>query len=187
MKKHLKRDDLHRLWQSFLRHLKLMMWVTVPAVVAMVSWRHLHQLGFHFPKEDEIALTAIGAAIPAMPFGFLAVLLLGESYSRSKEFDKCLFEENKNSFLRIRDDRLPVIFHLMQMTLMTPIVVVAFGFDYASVWTGSFVVSAVVAAFSVYWVTIVVLQNPQRTPWFTERIPASWLTADVDELLPSHS
>lgn len=180
-----KRGDWQRRARSFWRHLKLMVLVAVPAIVAAAAWKHVfHQFGPFFPKEDEIALTAIGVGVPLVPFGFMAVRLLDESYSRSKEFDKFIFEKNRNAFLRIRDDRLPVIFHLMQAVLMIPIGVVTLGFDYASVRAGEFIVWTVVATFAVYWVAITVLQNPERTPWFAERISKEWLTASVDDLLP---
>ncbi len=157
---------------------------TAAATVAVAIWYTLWSAGISFPHEDEIVLTAVGIAVPAILFSILAALLITESYKRYQYLTDCLFTQDRLKFLHYRDERFPVTLHLLQIALSTPIIIIAMGLSYASVWSGMAVVFAATFVITLYWVAIVELQNPAKSPWFAERIPEEWLIADIDALCP---
>lgn len=185
MKKYLKREDLTRKLRSVWRHLLLLAQPLIAAEMAVLAWSNCRSAGIQFPKEDELALTAVGVAVPAVLFSILAAMLITESYGRYKTLTACLLSHDKKEFLLYRDERFPVIMHVLQMALSLPIIVIATGVHYLSFWSGAVVVFSVTFVITLYWVAIVELQNPAKSPWFAERVPADWLTEDVDKLLPT--
>lgn len=184
MNKYLKREDLTRKLRSLWRHAVLLSQPFFAAVVAIAMWISLHNRGIHFPREDEIALTAVGVAVPAVLFSILAALLITASYERYQKLTACLLTKDRGTFLLYRDERFPVIMHVLQMALSLPIIAIAMGLHYGSRFSGVVVVFAVTFVITLYWVAIAELQNPADSPWFAERIPEDWLAADVDTLLP---
>ena len=54
---------------------------------------------------------------------------------------------------------------------------------WADVTTGSYAVFAVSFVIALFFVVAIELDDPKRSIWFKERIPAEWLTIDVDAFM----
>jgi hypothetical protein len=182
--KYLKRDSTARRIRSIWRHIMLLLPPFLAAATVMFVWAKCRSMGIQFPKEDELTLTAVGVAVPAVLFSILAAMLITESYGRYKVLTSCILRHDKKEFLLYRDERFPVLLHILQIALSTPIIVIAMGLKYESSWSGGFVVFSAAFVITLYWVAIIELQNPAKSPWFAERIPKEWLIADVDALVP---
>lgn len=179
-----KLHDTQRRWESFLHQTRLLGTSFASSYIVVFLWNTVFRSNdIHLPHEDEAVLIAIGIAVPVMLFSILAAMLITESYKRYKKIAEYILTQNKKSFMVIRDEKFPIIIHVLQFFLSLVIIEVTLLLTYTSFWSGVVVVGSTTFVISLYWIAILGLQNPLRSPWFKERIPEHWLTADVDELL----
>jgi hypothetical protein len=87
---------------------------------------------------------------------------------------------DQETFLMYRDERLPIITHLLLGALAILLIATLCLVDYHDLCIGIFAVSTVTFGASLYLVVAIELQDPVKSPWFAERIPLEWLTKDVD-------
>lgn len=170
--------------RSLWRHIALMAQPFLFALASSIFWLfHLRQKGMHLPKSDEVVMTGGVIAALAIAFSILAATMLSATYDRYKEVTKCVLTKDKQTFLLYRDERFPVIMHILLFSLALPIVVVIMLLDYESVVSGALAVFSVVFAVTTFLVAVAELQDPTKSPWFAERIPSDWLREDVDEMI----
>jgi len=53
--------------------------------------------------------------------------------------------------------------------------------EYEHLWAGFASVFSVAFVLALYWIVVVELQDPSKSPWFVERIPKEWLEEDIDQ------
>ena len=80
-----------------------------------------------------------------------------------------------------RDERLPIALHLLVIFVSLPLLGMIGMIDYQNVPTGIFSVFAVSFILSAVWIVIKHLEDPSRSAWIAERIPADLLKTDIDE------
>ncbi len=91
-----------------------------------------------------------------------------------------ILKRDKETFLCYRDDRIPIMIHLLILVMSLPVLIIISLLEYKSAWTGTTCVFFVSFALSLYWVVVTELQNPSKSLWFVERVPDEWLTIDID-------
>lgn len=181
-----KQGDLSRKWRSFKRHVVLLAQPIALALFATYLWQKLHTAGIHFPKADEASLTTAVIATLAIAFSILAGLVLNSIWEKYQKVVICVLKRDMDCFLLYRDERIPIVFHLLLASLSLPIIVMVMLLEYSSVWSGGASTFVVTLAISVYWLVATQLQNPAKSLWFAERIPPDWLTVDIDEHFKLH-
>ena len=175
-----KRDDVWRQFRSFRRHLFLIAQPFLAAAFITALWTMFWQAGVHLPKEDEVVLTAVVAML-SVTFGILAGVVLSTIWEKYQKVVVCVLKHDVNTFLIYRDERIPIVFHLLLGSLSVPIILVMMLFEYKSYSSGLIAVFSVTFAISIYWLVGAELQNPAKSLWFAERIPEAWLDLDIDE------
>ncbi|HEX8994269.1 MAG TPA: hypothetical protein VF803_03390 [Candidatus Paceibacterota bacterium] len=180
-----KRGDPARRWRSFRRHVLLMAQPVAYGLLAALAYVLLHRFGIAFPKEDEVVITGGVIAPLAIAFSILAAVMVSATYDRYRSVTECLLRNDKETFLIYRDERLPIVLHILLWSCSMPIVASVMMLTYGSWLSGYMAVFFVTFAIMTYLVALIELQDPTKSPWFAERIPKDWLADDVDELIPS--
>ena len=176
-----KKDDLGRKWRSFRQHLMFIMQPICVASVGVFVWLLLWNSGIHFSHADEAVLS--GAIIPVLgiAFSILAAAILPVILAKYAEITKSVLRRDKDTFLLYRDERLPIIVHLVLGALAVALITMVMLVEYHEKYCGFCSVFVVTFCISLYLFVAAELQDPTESVWFAERIPSDWLTADVDE------
>lgn len=175
-----KRDDGARKWRSFKRHTMLLCQLFLSALLAVLAWYQLAKAEIHFPKADEGVLTTAVVATLAITFSIIAALVLNSIWEKYQKVVIAVLEQDEHTFLLYRDERIPIVLHLLLASLSVPIIGMVMMFEYKGFWSGAASTFCITFAISIYWLVVVQLESPTKSPWFAERIPSEWLTADID-------
>ncbi len=176
-----KKNDWNRRGRSFIRHALLLLWPLIIATGVVLVWYQLRLRGYHFSHADESAL--VGAVIMtfAVLFSITGAFVLNTIWEKYRMVVLCIFQKDKERFLFYRDERIPVLLHLLLFSFSFPLLGMIAMLDYKEVLSGMIAVFSVSFGLSLYWIAAVELENPVNSPWIKERIPKEWLTVDVDE------
>ncbi len=151
------------------------------AMLAVVAWYHLSKAGIHFPKADEAVLTTAVVATLAITFSIIAALVLNSIWEKYQKVVIAVLEQDEHKFLLYRDERIPIVLHLLLASLSAPIIGMVMLLEYKGFWSGAASTFCITFAISIYWLVVVQLESPAKSPWFAERIPPEWLIADIDK------
>ena len=176
-----KKNDFNRRRHSFKKHALIILKPFTIASLLVGIWYQFQKYGLHFSHEDEVALTGAIITTLAVAYAITATLVLSSIYEKCEKVVRCVFEKDKNTFLYYRDERIPIIIHLLLLTLAIMLIGMIIGLEYKHLWSGVAAVFSVSFALSLYSIVIIELQNPAKSLWLIERIPSVWLTVDVDE------
>jgi hypothetical protein len=184
MKKLSKKDDFLRRWRSFRRHVWLCFQPFVVAIVMVMLWRWLWQNGYHLCKEDEVALTGGITAVLVLAYGITAALAFNSVWEKYRKVMACVLPhrpDDKRTFLLYRDEKLPVIIHLYLLFLSLLLLAMIMMINYKEELSGIMSIFSASFVITLYWVVMVQLENPAKSPWLAERVPKDWLEEDVDK------
>ena len=78
------------------------------------------------------------------------------------------------------DERIPIAMHLLLGACSIPLLAMIGLLEYKYFWSGAATVFVVCFSVSLYWIIATRLQNPSKSAWLAERVPAEWHTIDVD-------
>ncbi len=173
-----KRDPTRRL-RSFKKHGLLLLQPLATAALMTVIWRKVQMAGYHFNKEDESAVIA-GITILALPYGVIAGVIIASVWEKYKKVMGCVFKKDAETFYRYRDERMPVLLHILLACLSLPMVVLICSLDYKGELCGAMIVFSVSLGITVVWVVATELEDPSKSAWFGERVPREWLEEDID-------
>ncbi len=176
-----KRNDPLRKLRSVRRHLTLMIPPCSVACLSVWGWSWLRAHEIHFPIEDEVSLTTAIMSLGGF-FAILAAIVMGTIWEKHQKVSVCVVKRDRQEFLLYRDERMPIVIHLLLGSLAVPLVLMVMLLEYTSFWSGFAAVATVSFGITIYWIVATELQDPARSPWFAERIPQEWLTADIDEV-----
>ena len=176
-----KRNDPRRRLRSMRRHTLLMVPPCVVACLSVWGWSWLREHGIHFPIEDEVSLTTAIMSLGGF-FAILAAIVMSTIWEKHQKVSICVVKRDRQEFLLYRDERMPIVIHLLLASLALPLVAMVMLLEYTSYWSGFASVAVVSFGITIYWIVATELQDPARSPWFAERIPSEWLTADIDEV-----
>jgi len=174
----LKKNDKRRKWRSFKKNTALFCSAFIVAVIITLAWYVAWINGFHFA--DEIDMSAIITTL-GVTYGIIATWVLDAIWDKYKKVVISTLHQDKDEFMLYRDERMPIALHLLIIFISLPLLGMIGMIDYHSVTTGIFSVFAVSFILSLFWIVIKHLEDPSRSAWIAERIPADWLEADVDE------
>jgi membrane protein YqaA with SNARE-associated domain len=185
----LKKDDPRRKWRSFKRHALLLLKTFSFASATTFLWYEAWVRGYHFSEDDKDAL--IGAIITTLgvTYGILVAWLLSVIMEKYGKVVICVLEKDKHTFLLYRDERIPIVFHLLIASVSVPLVGMIGMIAFKHVLTGTISVFAVSFILSLIWLIADQLENPSKGGWFRERIPQDWFDEDVDDFFklgPGH-
>lgn len=175
-----RKDDTGRQWRSFKRHAFLVCRAFVTALIPVILWRVLRSNEYHFVRADE---SAIGFAIATVgvAYGIIAALVLQAVWEKYRKVVIAVFDRDKRTFLMYRDERMPIMIHILLAALSFPLLLLVVMLDYENIFSGIASVFSVSFMIVLYWIIATELENPAKSPWFAERIPKEWLAEDVDK------
>ncbi len=177
----LKKDDARRKWRSFKKNAGVLLRPFILAILTTGLWAKLHPYGYHFHHEDTSVLTEGGIATLAVLFGLIAAVVLNAIWERYRQIVVAVLKKDRETFLLYRDERIPIMLHLLLLSFSLPLWCIIVALEYRSLWSGSAVVFAVTFSLALFWVVATELENPAQSPWFAERIPQDWLKVDIDK------
>lgn len=176
-----KKSDPRRRWASFRRHANLMGFSLFASLLLVLAWYALWSHHIRFEESDESIVVGVIIASLIIAFSVSATKLLDALYEKTAMLSKCVLLRDKRTFMTLRDERLPITMNLFQATLSVLLISMVMLIGYRDAYAGAasvFVISLIVV---MYFVTAMTMQDPTKSPWFAERIPADWLTEDVDQ------
>lgn len=175
-----KKHDWKRRGRSFVRHAFLLSKPLSIAAASTALWYKLHLRGIYFARVDESILMGAVLTMLSVIFSITAALVLNTIWEKFRIVGLAVLRRDRETFLLYRDERMPVVLHLLLFAFTLPIIGIIGLLDYRSIPTGMFAVFSVTFVFALYWLVVIVLEDPVKSPWLKERIPAEWLSADVD-------
>ena len=176
-----KKNDFDRRWRSFWRHLWLCAQPFIIAIVAVIFWRWLRSKGYYFCKEDEVVMTGGITATLILAYGITAALVFNSIWEKYKKVMVCVLLQDKQTFLLYRDERMPIIIHLFLFFLSVLLVGMILMLNYQKELSGAVAVFSVSFIITLYWIVMIQLENPEKSPWLAERVPSEWLKEDIDK------
>jgi hypothetical protein len=184
-----KRNDARRRWRAFKRHASLVVWTLLVSAIVTASWYEVWIRGIHFAEDDKDVI--IGAIVTTLgvTYGILVSWIIGAIWEKYRKVVVCILEQDKHTFLLYRDERMPIVLHLLIAAVSLPLISMIGMIAYKHVLTGALSIFAVSMVLALFWRIAAELEDPTRHGWFIERIPPDWLTEDVDEFFklgPEH-
>jgi hypothetical protein len=177
----LKKNNPKRKWRSFKRHALLLFEATSASVTATTIWYQCWVRGWYFSEDDkEIVVGVIIAMILAM-FTVLMSWIFPSTWEKYQSFVLIAFTKDKDLFMRLRDERMPIAFHLLIGGVsVPPIVMIAF-VPYKHMITGMATMLLTSFMIIMLWLVLNLIEHPLKSEWIRERIDDAWMTEDVDE------
>ncbi len=181
-KKLSKHDDTTRKLASFKRHCWFLFQPLLLAFLASVIWNYtLFKYKIHFDKEDEGPLLTGVIVILAVAYGIMTTSTFESVYGKHQKSVISVLKKDRETFLCYRDERIPIIIHLLIITFSALLLGIVSLIAYKTLYAGLVSVFSVSFVLSLYWLVIIELQNPAKSLWFIERTPNEWLTIDIDD------
>jgi hypothetical protein len=139
----------------------------------------LHQYGICLKKSD-LPMTSI-LPILGIVYGFFAGLTINTVWNEYKIMSTSVVTKNKDLFLQYRDEQIPIMLHILVGGIALVIQVLIILIDYENKYAAEIFIFS--SAFLLTLTAIVVMEfdDPQSSTWFKEKIPADWLTINIEE------
>lgn len=170
-------DTRKRAWYR-LRHYTwvfvqpFLMAATVVLIWAKVGW----EWGWHLQGEQEhFDATIMNAGVF---FGVMAALIVNSMGERWKAIRRHIRLKQKDEFECHWYDRMPMVMHLILLTLSLPLMVSVMAVRYGEFWEGVDSVFATALGIAVFWIAGTELQDPVTSLWNSIDIPDGWINAD---------
>ena len=119
--------------------------------------------------------------IAGVAYGITVTLVFGTVWERYNKVVLCILQQDRKTFLYYRDERIPIIVYSLIAALSMPLLLITAALSYQFIVAGAVSVFFVSLILILYWAVIVQLQDPLKSIWLKERIPAEWLKANIDE------
>ena len=182
MKKLTKRNDLGRKIRSFKKHSWLLLQPFGFALsMSLFWWITFFKNGIHFNKEDEGPLLTGVFLLLSVTYGITTSATFESVWKKYQVIVTSVLKKDKHTFLCYRDERMPIVIHLLVIAFSIPLLGIVCLVEYHTASAGFVAVFATSFVLSLYWVVIAELQDPSKSLWFAERIPEQWLMEDIDQ------
>lgn len=175
-----KRDDPQRIWRSFRRHFLLVLQPLGVTCLVLLIWTNLRNNGIHLASEDTETVTVAIINTLAIMLSLIYAVVAATIWDNYREIVRCVLLEDKKKFLLYRDERIPIVMHLLLGAASFPLIAATVLIEWHAYWSGFLGVSFVTFTISFFWIGAAELQDPKKSPWMAERIPPDWFTEDVD-------
>lgn len=167
--------------RSFARHAFLFSKPFAIAVAFTALWYKLYLRGIHLSGPDASIVGGPILSMLSVIYSIMAAIVLHDVWNKFRKVGLSIMHNDMETFLAYRDERMPVLLHMLLFLFTFPIIAIVALLDYQSILAGALSVFAVTLLFSFYWFVVNILENPVESPWLKERIPPEWLSIDVDE------
>ncbi len=153
------------------------------ALAVTMVWRDFWKMGIWFNAEDQETIVSGFLPVLGIAYGVLITEVLRSVWGKYKKVVEYVKEKNRREFLELRDEKMPIVLHLLVGSISVPLMGMIFMLHFKNEWIGFASIFAVAFILFFYWVVLAQLENPVKSAWLAERIPEEWLTADVDEAM----
>jgi drug/metabolite transporter (DMT)-like permease len=150
------------------------------AILTTAAWYCCYRLGWYLPHDAE-AMLSTAIVVDAALFAIAAALILNGVWERSRNIARYVLKNDKQAFMEVRDEKIPIAMHLVLAVLGLGVLVMLAAAHYSSPAGGGLIMFATAFAMSLYFVVTLELQEPTTSVWFSMRIPEDWLREDVDK------
>lgn len=181
MKNLSKKNDLARKLRSLRRHTMLLLKAALVTLLPLLLWYQLWSCDIHFGAGDESVIIGASIATLGLAYGIMASVVLSSIWEKYRKVVISVLRRDEETFLCYRDERMPIMIHLLLAALSLPLLVMIALLPYQHMWSGIASVFSVSFILSLYWIVATELEDPTKSPWFAERIPEAWLSTDIDE------
>lgn len=176
----LKKNDLRRRYISFKKHTFFVLQPFVVSVLIVLIWYQFYRYDLHFSHDDEVVLTGAIVTTLGVTYSITASLVFSSIWKKYQTVVICVLKKDRDTFLYYRDERVPIIIHVLILTFSFLLIIITGGMEYKHLASGIAAVFSISFALCLYFIVIVELQNPAKALWFAERIPKKWLEVDID-------
>lgn len=166
---------------SIFRHCCLVIKPLAISAFTTALWYFFKGYFFCFDKCDEAVIVGAAVSTLGVAYGVLAAVIFGSVWSRFRKIAILTLKDDREGFLLIRDERVPLIVHIFLVSLSIAIVSIMMLVDYRNVESGAVTISILTFTLALCWFMLAELEEPAKSPWFEDRIPEEWMTADVDK------
>jgi len=165
------------------RHVPMVLKPAIFAIIMLGLWDLLRHHGIFFTTGSELPFTTFGAAFLAIAYGILATLVISSIWDDYKKVSFTLIQNDKKTFLLYRDERMPIMIHLLLGILSFFLLAFAMMTQWNDGYAGGFTIFSIAFIIALFFFVAIELNDPKQSIWFKERIPAEWLAADIDEII----
>ena len=102
-----------RLLLVFKRHLPIIIKPAIFAVATLFLWQYLHAQGVYFGSLSEGTFAGTAVAFLSIVYSIMAALVINSIWDDYKAVSFCLVRNDKETFLTHRDERMPIMIHLL--------------------------------------------------------------------------
>jgi hypothetical protein len=177
----LKKNDPKRKWRSFKRHVRLLFEATLVSVTVTSAWYQCWIRGWYFPEDDKDIVIGVIIAMLLATFTVLLSWIFPSTWEKYQNFVLIAFTQDKDLFMRLRDEKMPIAFHLLIGAVSVPPIIMIGLVPFRHMSTGVAATLGISFLVTMLWLVLDVIEHPLRSEWIRERIEDSWMTEDVDE------
>lgn len=165
-----------RQWLEIATKLRLFIRPVIASSVLSLIWYYgLFQNDVSFLDADESGFTDAIIPILAAFHAIVAGFVLNKVWSEYSAVQRCIRISDKESFLSMRDDRIPIPIHFLLGSLAFMIQGLVMSLHYEGVWAGALSTFCISFVLVMYFEVATNLDNPKKGVWYVGRIPQDWL------------
>ncbi len=146
----------------------------VGSLIGLIWYFVFFSLDWHFREADESAFTDSVIPVIAMFHAIVAGHILNKVWEEYKVVRRCLRDKDKATFMRCRDDRIPIAIHLLLASMSIVIQAMTLLIHFERPFAGVAANFSVAFVLTLYWEVATNLDNPLKGVWYRE-IPRDWL------------
>lgn len=148
------------------------------ALAASALWYFLlYRQGYHFNPELEMIATAAWIPVFGLFYGVVAGLVLYSVWSDYQNMETAVRKGDKQTFLELRDKRVPPPIYTMMFAFAASLLAVFMGLKYPDLGSGLCCVSSTAYLLTLVFFAIREMDDPTSGIWYIEGIPPEWLKA----------
>lgn len=166
----------------FLMQVRLFVRPLIASVMLSALWYFcFFRYGICFRDADESGFTDAVIPILAAFHAIVAGFALNKVWTEYIIVQRCIKMQDKDGFLAIRDDRIPMPVHFLLGSIAFLIQGLVSMLHYEEVVAGIASTFAVSFVLVMYWEVAINLDNPRKAVWYVNKIPEDWFTDSIEE------
>jgi hypothetical protein len=168
----------NRVMNVLKRHTPMIIKPACASVIMTIIWYYLMEPRAIYLKKSELPLT-IAATILGVVYGVIAAFVITYNWEKYRRMSLYVVTMNKDQFLTQRDEKMPIMFHILLGGMALVIQFLVMLIPYENTFAGILFIS--ISAFFLCLIGLITLEldNPIRSIWFQKSIPPDWMTENV--------
>lgn len=143
-------------------------------VLAVFWYVCFFETGIGFEDADESVFTDAIIPVLATFHAIVAGFALNKVWSEYTIVQRCLKTNDREAFIAIRDDRIPMPIHFLLGSIAFLIQVLVMLQNYEGPDAGMAATFAISFVLVLYWEVATNLDDPKTGVWYVDRIPTQW-------------